>query len=179
MNQLRKIKFVLREVIVFFLIYILVFQFFRIGIYFTYSDLFNDLDIYEFVKILYLGLRFDLSSISILLFIPIIILIFPLKITTNFFFRRTLTSFIFLELFAVVVFLASDFFYFSFVKRHITNEINFLFQDSEYLMTEVSVKFLPVFLLFVVAFTCYPFFLKLTCSKKKEVKRIVKLLSKD
>ena len=173
MNQLRKIKFILREVTVFFLIYILVFQFFRIGIFCSYSDLFDDIDIYEFVKILYLGLRFDLSSISILLFIPIIILIFPLKITTNLFFRRTLTSFIFLELLAVVIFLASDFFYFSFVKRHITNEINFLFNDPEYLMTEVSVKFLPVFLLLIVTFTCYPFFLKLTCSRKKEIKRSI------
>tara|TARA_Y100001970_G_C14247063_1_gene869043 strand:+ start:1896 stop:3779 length:1884 start_codon:yes stop_codon:yes gene_type:complete len=173
LNQFKKIKSVLSEIIVFFIIFIVVFQIFRIAIYFSYPNLFDDLNIFELSESLFLGLRFDLSSIAILLFIPIIILIFPTKITKNFFFRRIISSFIFLELLAVVAFLLSDYYYFSFVKRHITNEINFLLNDSEYLMTEVSVKFLPVFLLIFFAITCYPLFQKFTCPKKKEVSRSI------
>ncbi len=161
------------EVILFFLIFILVFQIFRIAIYFSYPELFANIDLFELIESLFLGLRFDLSSISILLFVPITILIFPIKITKNFLFRRIITALIYFELIAVIIFLASDFLYFSFVKRHITNEINFLLNDSEYLMTEVSVKFLPTILLMGLSIFCYPFFQKLTCPRRKVIKRSI------
>ena len=161
------------EVILFFLIFTLVFQIFRIGIYFSYPKLFANLDLFELIKSLFLGLRFDLSSISIILFVPITILIFPNKITKIFLFRRIISTLIYFELIAVTLFLASDYLYFSFVKRHITNEINFLLDDSEYLMTEVSVKFLPIIFIIAFAILCYPFFQKLTCPRGKEVKRSI------
>ncbi|MEC7758580.1 MAG: LTA synthase family protein [SAR324 cluster bacterium] len=120
---------------------------------------------------LFLGLRFDLSSTSILLFIPIVLLIFPLRITGHLFFRRFVASVIYLELVAMIIFLTSDYMYFSFVKRHITNELLFLLNDSEYLMTEVSVKLLPIIFLLVLTILFYPLFLKVTCPKKPEVQR--------
>ena len=166
-------KFVFLEVILFFLIFVLVFQLFRIAIYFSYTEIFANLDFFELTKSFFIGFRFDLSSISILLFVPITILIFPNKITRNFSFRRIVSAFIYFELVVVTIFLISDYLYFSFVKRHITNEINFLLNDSEYLMTEVSVKFLPAILLIAFAILCYPFFQKLTCPRKKEVKRSI------
>ena len=63
--------------------------------------------------------------------------------------------------------------YFSFVKRHITNELLFLLNDSEYLMTEVSVKLLPIIFLLVLTVLFYPLFLKATCPKKPEVQRSI------
>ena len=173
MNQLKKIKFVFQEVLRLFLIFVLVFQIFRIAIYYSYRDLFNNLDFLKLTESLFLGLRFDLSSTSILLFIPIVILIFPLRITGHLFFRRFVVSVIYLELVAMIIFLTSDYMYFSFVKRHITNELLFLLNDSEYLMTEVSVKLLPIIFLIVLTIVFYPLFLKVTCPKKQEVQRSI------
>jgi len=171
LNQIKKIKFVFQEVLRLFLIFVLVFQIFRIAIYYSYRDLFNNLDFLKLTESLFLGLRFDLSSTSILLFIPIVLLIFPLRITGHLFFRRFVASVIYLELVAMIIFLASDYMYFSFVKRHITNELLFLLNDSEYLMTEVSVKLLPIIFLIVLTIVFYPLFLKVTCPKKPEVQR--------
>ena len=173
MNQLKKIKLVFQEVLRLFLIFVLVFQIFRIAIYYSYRDLFNNLDFLKLTESLFLGLRFDLSSTSILLFIPIVILIFPLRITGHLFFRRFVVSVIYLELVAMIIFLTSDYMYFSFVKRHITNELLFLLNDSEYLMTEVSVKLLPIIFLLVLTVLFYPLFLKATCPKKPEVQRSI------
>ena len=173
MNQLKKINLVFQEVLRLFLIFVLVFQIFRIAIYYSYRDLFNNLDFLKLTESLFLGLRFDLSSTSILLFIPIIILIFPLRITGHLFFRRFVVSVIYLELVAMIIFLTSDYMYFSFVKRHITNELLFLLNDSEYLMTEVSVKLLPIIFLLVLTILFYPLFLKATCPKKPEVQRSI------
>ena len=173
MNQLKKIKLVFQEVLRLFLIFVLVFQIFRIAIYYSYRDLFNNLDFLKLTESLFLGLRFDLSSTSILLFIPIFILIFPLRITGHLFFRRFVVSVIYLELVAMIIFLTSDYMYFSFVKRHITNELLFLLNDSEYLMTEVSVKLLPIIFLLVLTILFYPLFLKATCPKKPEVQRSI------
>ena len=171
MNQIKKIKLVFQEVLRLFLIFVLVFQIFRIAIYYSYRDLFNNLDFLKLTESLFLGLRFDLSSTSILLFIPIVLLIFPLRITGHLFFRRFVASVIYLELVAMIIFLTSDYMYFSFVKRHITNELLFLLNDSEYLMTEVSVKLLPIIFLLVLTILFYPLFLKVTCPKKPEVQR--------
>ena len=173
MNQLKKIKLVFQEVLRLFLIFVLVFQIFRIAIYYSYRDLFNNLDFLKLTESLFLGLRFDLSSTSILLFIPIVLLIFPLRITGHLFFRRFVASVIYLELVAMIIFLTSDYMYFSFVKRHITNELLFLLNDSEYLMTEVSVKLLPIIFLIVLTIVFYPLFLKVTCPKKPEVQRSI------
>ena len=171
MNQIKKIKLVFQEVLRLFLIFVLVFQIFRIAIYYSYRDLFNNLDFLKLTESLFLGLRFDLSSTSILLFIPVVLLIFPLRITGHLFFRRFVASVIYLELVAMIIFLTSDYMYFSFVKRHITNELLFLLNDSEYLMTEVSVKLLPIIFLIVLTILFYPLFLKVTCPKKPEVQR--------
>ena len=173
MNQLKKIKLVFQEVLRLFLIFVLVFQIFRIAIYYSYRDLFNNLDFLKLTESLFLGLRFDLSSTSILLFIPVVLLIFPLRLTGHLFFRRFVASVIYLELVAMIIFLASDYMYFSFVKRHITNELLLLLNESEYLMTEVSVKLLPIISLIVLTIVFYPLFLKVTCPNKQEVQRSI------
>ena len=173
MNQLKKIKFVFQEVLRLYLIFIFIFQIFRIAIYFSYPDLFNNLNFLKFVESVFLGLRFDLASISVLLFIPIVLLIFPLRIAGSRFYRGFMASVVYLELVAVNIFLTSDYLYFSYVKSHITNELLFLLNDSKYLMTEASANLLPV--IFIIFFTVliYPLFLKQTYKRNPEGHRSV------
>ena len=173
MNQIIKFKFIFKEVLKIFGIFILAFGIFRISIYLSYPELFEDLSFTILIESIFLGLRFDVSSISLILFIPVLLLIFPIKATNNLTYRRIIYSIIYLELVLTILFLASDHIYFSFVKRHITNELLFLINDTEYLMTEVSVKLLPIMFIFTLTIVTYPLFIKITCSKKKESHRSV------
>jgi len=146
------------EVLKFFIVFILLFQTFRILIYFNYSDLFINLYFFEFVQIIFLGLRFDLSSIAVILFIPILFLIVPINFSNSFIYRRIISSIIYIQFCATTIFLTADFFYFSFVKRHITNEALFLLNDSKYLLSEVAshigllITYCVLFLIFYFIF---------------------------
>jgi len=173
LNQIKKIKFVFQEVLRLYLIFILIFQIFRIAIYFSYPDLFNNLNSLKLVESIFLGLRFDLASISILLFIPTVLLIFPLKFTSNKLYRGFMISVVYLELVAVIVFLTSDYLYFSHVKRHITNELLFLLNDSKYLLTEASANLLPIIIIIFFSFFIYPLFLQYTKKSNPEGHRSV------
>ena len=173
MNQIIKIKFVLKEVLRLYVIFIFIFQIFRIAIYFSYPDIFNNLNSLKLVESIFLGLRFDLASISVLLFIPIVLLFFPLNIASNKFYRRFILSVIYLELIAVIVFLTSDYFYFSYVKRHITNELLFLMNDTKYLLTEAFTNLLHIIIIIFISFFIYPLFLKFINKSNPEANRSV------
>ena len=173
MNQIKKIKFVFQEVLRLYLIFIFIFQIFRITIYFSYPDLFNNLNLLKLFGSIFLGLRFDLASISVLLFIPIVLLIFPLKIAGNRLYRGFIGSVIYIELVAVIIFLTSDYLYFSYVKRHITNELLFLLNDSKYLLTEASNHLLPIIIIIFFTVLIYPIFLKHTYKRNPEGHRSV------
>ena len=173
MIQIKKIKFVFQEVLRLYLIFIFIFQIFRITIYFSYPDLFNNLNFLKLIESIFLGLRFDLASISVLLFIPIVLLIFPLKIAGNPLYRGFMASVIYLELVAVIIFLTSDYLYFSYVKRHITNELLFLLNDSKYLLTEASANLLPIIIIIFFTVLIYPIFLKHTYKRNPEGHRSV------
>ncbi|MCS5553668.1 MAG: sulfatase-like hydrolase/transferase, partial [SAR324 cluster bacterium] len=118
-------------------------------------------------------MRFDLASISVLLFIPIVLLIFPLRIAGNRLYRGFMASVIYLELVAVIIFLTSDYLYFSYVKRHITNELLFLLNDSKYLLTEASANLLPIIIIIFFTVLIYPIFLKHTYKRNPEGHRSV------
>jgi len=173
LNQIKKIILVLQEVLRLYLIYIFIFQIFRIAIYFSYPDLFNNLNLLKLVESIFLGLRFDLASISVLLLIPIVLLIFPLRIAANRFYRGFISSIIYIELIAVTIFLTSDYLYFSYVKRHITNELLFLLNDSQYLLNEASANLLPIIIIIAFAVLIYPFFLKYVNEKNPKGYRSV------
>ncbi len=173
MDQINKIKLVFKEVFRLYLIFIFIFQIFRIAIYFSYHDLFKNLNLLKLVESIFLGLRFDLASISILLFIPVLLLIFPLRIAGNKTYRGFLKSVIYIELVAVVVFLTSDYLYFSYVKRHITNELLFLLNDSKYLLTEASANLLYIITIIFLTFLIRPLFFKYTYKNNPEGHRSV------
>jgi Arylsulfatase A and related enzymes len=69
---------------------------------------------------------------------------------------------IYVELLLVIVFLTSDYIYFSYVKRHITNELLFLLNDSKYLLAEAYTNLLPIIVILIFSFLTYPLFLKYT-----------------
>ena len=144
------------EVLKFFIVFILLFQTFRILIYFNYSDLFINLDFFEFIQSIFLGLRFDLSSIAVILFIPILFLIVPINFSNSFIYRRIISSIIYIQFCATTIFLTADFFYFIFVKRHITNEALFLLNDSKYLLSEVA-SHIGLLIIYCVIFLIFYF----------------------
>ena len=84
-----------------------------------------------------------------------------------------MASVIYLELVAVIIFLTSDYLYFSYVKRHITNELLFLLNDSKYLLTEASANLLPIIIIIFFTVLIYPLFLKHTYKKNPEGHRSV------
>ena len=128
-THIRNIYSILLEVLQFYLVFILLFQTFRILIYLNYHDLFTNLHFFELTRSIFLGLRFDLSSISAILFFPIVFYIFPFNYSNSLIYRRIISSIIYIQFCATTIFLTADFFYFSFVKRHITNEILFLLKN--------------------------------------------------
>ena len=153
----QNIYYIFLEVLKFFIVFILLFQTFRILIYFNYSDLFINLDFFEFIQSIFLGLRFDLSSIAVILFIPILFLIVPINFSNSFIYRRIISSIIYIQFCATTIFLTADFFYFSFVKRHITNEALFLLNDSKYLLSEVA-SHIGLLITYCVLFLVFYFF---------------------
>ena len=156
-THIRNIYSILLEVLQFYLVFILLFQTFRILIYINYNDLFNNLQFFEFIQSIFLGLRFDLSSISAILFIPIVFYIIPFNYSNSLMYRRIISSIIYIQLCATTIFLTADFFYFSFVKRHITNEVLFLLNDSKYLMSEVA-SHIGLLIIYCVLFLVFYFF---------------------
>ena len=156
-THIRNIYSILLEVLQFYLIFILLFQTFRILIYINYSDLFTNLHFFEFTRLIILGLRFDLSSISAILFIPIVFYIIPFNYSNSLIYRRIISSIIYIQLCAMTIFLTADFFYFSFVKRHSTNEVLFLLNDSKYLISEVA-SHIGLLITYCVLFLVFYFF---------------------
>ena len=154
MNYINRIKIIFQEVLTYYVIFISIFQIYRIALYHTYTNLFNDLDFFALIKILILGCRFDFSSTSVLLFIPIILLISPIPLTGNWIYRRFIASIIYIELAGLIVFLNSDYLYFNNVKRHITNELFFILKDLDYLISEISSNlFIFIIISFIILFS--------------------------
>jgi hypothetical protein len=65
-----------------------------------------------------------------------------------------------LTLIGFVIFLAADLLYFSFVKRHITNEIIFLLNDTDYLISEAKANGTSLAGLLLLALSGYPLYLR-------------------
>jgi len=173
MPYINRIKITFKEVLIYYVIFIFVFQIYRIALYHSYSNLFKDIDFFSLLKIIILGCRFDFSSTSVLLFIPIILLIIPIPITGHWLYRRFIASIIYIELAVLIVFLNSDYLYFNYVKRHITNELLFILKDWDYLISEISSNFfIFIIILFIIIFS-YPFFLKYLVSEKKNRQRSI------
>ena len=105
LNDLKKTKFVIVEVLSFYLLFLVVFQVFRIAIYLYYQEIFSELTLHQTSKSMLTGIRFDLSSSSVFLFFPVSFLIFPLRFTGHPIYRGIVHSLIYLILLGMIIFL--------------------------------------------------------------------------
>ena len=160
LQDLKKAKPVLLEVLDHYLIFLAFFFCFRLAVLFVYDELFTELSWGQLAISLLEGVRFDLASTTILLLIPMLLLTFPLRFTGSSTYRILIQVIVFLQLLGLIIFLSADFVYFSHVKRHITNELLFLANDTEYLLLEAKAQWPAILGVLFAAVLCFPLFLK-------------------
>ena len=144
------------------LLFLIIFQVFRSLTLVLYYDLFQELSFQEIVQSFVLGIRFDLSVISVFLGIPLLLLILPFRFSDQYFYQVLFHTIIYLALLGFIIFLAADLLYFSYVKRHITNEIIFLLNDTDYLLSEAKANGTSLAGLLLLALLGYPLYLRFT-----------------
>ena len=139
LQDLKKAKPVLLEVLGHYLIFLAPFLF-RLAVLLVYGELFTEPSWGQLVISFLEGVRFDLASTTILLLIPMLLLTFPLRFTGSSIYRILIQVIVYLQVLGLIIFLSADFVYFSHVKRHITNELLFLANDTEYLLLEAKAQ---------------------------------------
>ena len=80
-EDLKKIKILLVEVLAHYLIFLVLFLLFRLALLFRYYELFGNLTAWQLGRSLADGIRFDAASVTLLLFAPLIVLTSPLRFT--------------------------------------------------------------------------------------------------
>ena len=163
LQDLKKAKPVLLEVLGHYLIFLALFFCFRLAVLLVYGELFTELSWGQLAISFLEGVRFDLASTTILLLIPMLLLTFPLRFTGSSIYRILIQVIVYLQLLGLIIFLSADFVYFSHVKRHITNELLFLANDTEYLLLEAKAQWLAILVVLVAAVLCFPLFLRWHC----------------
>lgn len=108
-----------------------VFIIFRILIFMVYHSVFTSLSSAQIINAFVQGLRFDISVIALFLGPLIFLLNIPLKSKS---WVRIISLIMWVVLFALIVFLVSDFMYFPNVKRHIAEEIIQIRSDMDFLV---------------------------------------------
>ncbi len=160
LQDLKKAKPVLQELLGHYLIFLALFFCFRLGVLLQYGELFTELSWGQLALGLLEGTRFDLASTSILLLVPMLVLTFPLRFTGSSIYRKLIQAIVYLQMLGLIIFLSADFVYFSHVKRHITNELLFLANDTEYLLLEARAQWPAILGVLIAAVLCFPLFLK-------------------
>ncbi|MGA1166183.1 MAG: phosphoglycerol transferase I, partial [bacterium] len=159
LQDLKKAKPVLQEVLGHYLIFLALFFCFRLAVLLQYGELFTELSWGQLALSLLEGTRFDLASTSILLLVPMLVLTFPLRFTGSSIYRKLIQAIVYLQMLGLIIFLSADFVYFSHVKRHITNELLFLANDTEYLLLEAKAQWPAILGVLIAAVLCFPLFL--------------------
>ena len=160
LQDLKKAKPVLQEILGHYLIFLAIFFCFRLAVLLQYGELFTVLSWGQLALSLLEGTRFDLASTSILLLVPMLVLSFPLRFTGSSIYRKLIQAIVYLQMLGLIIFLSADFVYFSHVKRHITNELLFLANDTEYLLLEAKAQWPAILVVLIAAVLCFPLFLK-------------------
>ena len=160
LQDLKKAKPVLQEVLGHYLIFLALFFCFRLAVLLQYGELFTELSWGQLALSLLEGTRFDLASTSILLLVPMLVLTFPLRFTGSSIYRKLIQAIVYLQMLGLIIFLSADCVYFSHVKRHITNELLFLANDTEYLLLEAKAQWPAILGVLIAAVVCFPLFLK-------------------
>ncbi len=109
LQDLKKAKPVLQEVLGHYLIFLALFFCFRLAVLLQYGELFADLSWGQLALSLLEGTRFDLASTSILLLVPMLVLTFPLRFTGSSIYRKLIQAIVYLQMLGLIIFLSADF----------------------------------------------------------------------
>jgi len=134
-----------------------IFVVFRILIFTIYHSVFASLSSVQIFNAFVQGLRFDISVIA--LFLGPLIFLFNIPLKSKYW-VRIISIIMWVVLFALVVFLVSDFIYFPNVKRHIAEEVIQIRSDMDFLV-DYALKnaLLPLIglVLFFIGGACFAF----------------------
>ncbi len=138
--------------LLYFAIFVSVFSLARLLLAILYFPFFRTLDgtqlLFSFVE----GLRFDLASTTVLIFVPILSLNIPFRFGSNRYWSGLFSWSVFFVLVPVLALLIADVVYFDFVKRHISYELLQMRGDDTATVVGMSTSiFLPHLILFLTA----------------------------
>jgi len=111
----------------------------RLGLYLVYYDDFDELSINQTIFAFLHGFRFDASTISLFIGLPLLLTLLPYRWSQSQLWQSFCLWLIFLALFINIFILASDFYYFDFVRRHVGPEI-FVLLDDIALMVDMALS---------------------------------------
>jgi len=103
LQDLKKAKPVLQEVLGHYLIFLALFFCFRLAVLLQYGELFTELSWGQLALSLLEGTRFDLASTSILLLVPILVLTFPLRFTGSSIYRKLIQAIVYLQILGLII----------------------------------------------------------------------------
>ena len=138
--------------ILYFAIFLSVFSLARLFLVTFHFPFFKTLDnaqlMFSFVE----GVRFDLATTTVLIFVPIMLLNVPFRFGSNKYWSGLFSWSVFLILVLVLALLIADLVYFDFVKRHISYELLQMRRDDVATVVGMSTTiFLPYLLFFLAA----------------------------
>jgi phosphoglycerol transferase MdoB-like AlkP superfamily enzyme len=132
-KHLDDIKFEIRISVIYFVSMILLFSLFRLLFCIVYADAFVELSFWDKAISFAYGLRFDVSAISTLLGVFIILFFVPLVYKSAKFLKFCVLL-MSLSIIIIILILCADFFFFPQVKRHMTEEVIAAFADKEFII---------------------------------------------
>lgn len=117
-------------------IFFAVFMLARLALFVVYREVFADLSVGQVAWSFFYGLRFDASTVSLYLGIPMVLMLLPFRWTRSTLWQGIWVWWAYLALVAMVFLLAADLIYFGFVRRHVGAEVA-MFADDPVLMSDI------------------------------------------
>ncbi|MDR1195373.1 MAG: LTA synthase family protein [Endomicrobium sp.] len=130
----RDIKVKIKISLFYFLLLFIIFSLTRAAFYFSYPDVFGKLPFSELAFTFLYGARFDISTISLYLGIFAVLLFLPVKTPK---YIKTVAVIMAFSSAVLIIMLASDFFYFPEVKRHMAEELLLVWGEKEFLLRHI------------------------------------------
>ncbi len=110
----------------------------RAALYFAYQDNFSGLSQRDVITAFIYGLRFDASTITIFIGLPLLLTLIPHSFAQHAGWQKTWLWFIYAMFIMLAIVLIADFIYFGFVNRHIGAEVT-LFSGDPQLMIDIII----------------------------------------
>ena len=126
----------------------------RLGLLFAYYEDFNELSASQIFYAFLHGLRFDASTISLFIGLPLLLTLLPFAWARTPAWQGLCLWAVFISMLIIIFTLIADFIYFGFVRRHIGPEIHLLTDDANLMidiaLTDHGFKVLTFFIVAVL-----------------------------